>query len=215
MIWLHLSSGQGPRECMWVLWKLAKFLEIQARKQKLSWHCLEQEPGPQAQTLKSALYSLDDEEGASQTRALKFAREWQGSIQWIGQSPFRPQHKRKNWFVGVQILSPPTKPSWQSEEIQLETLRAGGPGGQHVNKVESAVRATHLPTGLSVLAREERSQWRNKQLALARLQAALENETAGLEAEQQKQRWQQHHSLERGNAHKVFKGPDFRLMGPT
>jgi protein subunit release factor B len=59
-------------------------------------------------------------------------------------------------------------------ECRVETFRAGGPGGQHQNKTESGVRLTHLPTGISVTARESRSQHRNRQTALARLRGALE-----------------------------------------
>ena len=59
-------------------------------------------------------------------------------------------------------------------ECRIETFRAGGPGGQHQNKTESAVRLTHLPTGITVIARESRSQHRNRQVALTRLRAALE-----------------------------------------
>lgn len=59
-------------------------------------------------------------------------------------------------------------------ECAVETFRAGGPGGQHQNKTESAVRLTHHPTGIVVTARESRSQHRNRARALARLRAALE-----------------------------------------
>jgi protein subunit release factor B len=54
-------------------------------------------------------------------------------------------------------------------ECQLDTFRASGPGGQHVNKTESAVRLTHLPTGIAVTSREERSQHRNKARCLRKL----------------------------------------------
>lgn len=59
-------------------------------------------------------------------------------------------------------------------ECRFETFRAGGPGGQHQNTTDSGVRLTHLPTGISVTARESRSQHRNRKAALARLRAALE-----------------------------------------
>ena len=59
-------------------------------------------------------------------------------------------------------------------ECDVETFRAGGPGGQHANKVESAVRLTHRPSGLVVTSRASRSQWRNKALALAELRRRLE-----------------------------------------
>ncbi|HET9949813.1 MAG TPA: peptide chain release factor-like protein [Longimicrobiales bacterium] len=59
-------------------------------------------------------------------------------------------------------------------ECRVETFRAGGPGGQHQNVTESGVRLVHLPTGVRVTAREERSQHRNRALALRRLRAELE-----------------------------------------
>ena len=58
-------------------------------------------------------------------------------------------------------------------DLKIETMRAGGAGGQHVNKTESAVRMTHLPTGIAVLVQEERSQHRNRAKALALLRAKL------------------------------------------
>lgn len=204
-LWLQLSAGQGPLECMWVVAQLQPVLEKAARSQGLQLQCLELEPGPQKGTCKSVLYRL---EGPG---ARAFAQEWQGSLQWVGQSPFRPHHKRKNWFVGLELLTPPAAADWQPEDVRFSTQRAGGPGGQNVNKVETAVRATHLPTGLSVLAQEERSQQRNRQLALARLQQLLQQQAAARVAESQQTRWQQHHQLERGNASKVFKGVSFQL----
>lgn len=58
-------------------------------------------------------------------------------------------------------------------ECRVETFSAGGPGGQHQNRTESAVRLTHEPTGIQVVAREERSQHRNRRKALERLRGAL------------------------------------------
>ncbi len=59
-------------------------------------------------------------------------------------------------------------------DIKIETMRASGPGGQHVNKTESAVRITHFPTGMNTIAKEARSQQQNKKLALARLASMLQ-----------------------------------------
>ena len=63
-------------------------------------------------------------------------------------------------------------------ECRVDTLRAGGKGGQHQNVTDSAVRLTHLPTGIAVIARERRSQHRNRQIALYRLRRRLEERLA-------------------------------------
>jgi protein subunit release factor A len=58
-------------------------------------------------------------------------------------------------------------------EIRYETFTSGGPGGQHANRTASGVKAIHVPTGITAVAREHRSQHRNKELALERLKAKL------------------------------------------
>ena len=70
--------------------------------------------------------------------------------------------------------SPPEDDDALLTECRVETFRAGGPGGQHQNTTDSGVRLIHLPTGISVTARESRSQHRNRKIALARLRAKLE-----------------------------------------
>ena len=92
------------------------------------------------------------------------AQRWLGTLQWIGNSPVRPKHPRKNWYIGVFRL--PQIPALPDDDsIHFETCRAGGKGGQHVNKTDSAVRATHLATGVSVRVESERSQHANKKRA--------------------------------------------------
>ena len=63
--------------------------------------------------------------------------------------------------------------SWKPEEVRIDTMRAGGPGGQKVNKIESAVRMTHLPTGIVVKCQDEKSQHKNKARAEEILRARL------------------------------------------
>jgi peptide chain release factor len=132
-----------------------------------------------------------------------------GTIQWIGASPYRAHHPRKNWFVSVAAFAEPAADHWDRTAVRVETLRASGPGGQHVNRTESAVRVTHLPTGLHAIAQEERSQLLNRRLALARL-ASLFAERAETKArEGGAARWQQHTRLIRGNPVRVYRGQEW------
>jgi peptide chain release factor len=206
--WLQITSGQGPTECCWVVARLLGVLEREAAAAGLSFRVLETTAGDEPGTLRSALVALEGD------GPVAFVEAWRGTVQWAGRSPYRPHHKRKNWFVGVEGFAPPgERPSWKEEELRVDVMRSSGPGGQHVNKTSSAVRVTHLPTGLSAIAREERSQHRNRRLALARLAEAFAGRAAAAEGDAKRRRWAQHQGLERGNARRVFEGADFRPGG--
>ena len=168
MIRLLLTSGRGPAECRIALAKVLELLVRQAYAQALDVD-VAAGPDPDGWGPASAIIVLHGDGAAA------FARGWIGSVQWIAQSPVRPRHKRKNWFIGIFELPPmPERPEpLAADDVRFEAFRAGGPGGQHQNKTESAVRAIHRPSGLSIVAREERSQHRNKAVALERLAALL------------------------------------------
>ena len=90
------------------------------------------------------------------------------------------------------------------DDIRYETLRASGPGGQHVNKTESAVRAVHIPSGISVVASDQRSQWQNKKLATERLLVKLTAWNIEQAMIQAQTNWSNHNSLQRGNPVKII-----------
>lgn len=205
-LWLHLTSGQGPDECAWVVAKLLEVIEEELQESGLVTHKLEAIRGEKKGTLLSVLLAVEGDEASLQ----QAVQTWQGTIQWIGPSPFRPHHKRKNWFVGVEPLLPPAATEWNHKELRVEVMRASGAGGQHVNKTESAVRITHTPTGLAAIAREERSQQRNRKLALARLAQLLAKQTQDAQESAKQERWSQHHQLERGNPTRTFTGDPLR-----
>jgi len=203
-LWLQVTSGRGPLECQWAAQRVMREIEREARATGLSCDLLAHTPGEKTGTIHYALLSLDGQ-GVD-----AFARSWTGTVQWIGKSAFRPEHKRKNWFIGVQTFAPPEAPVWREDEIDVQVCRSGGPGGQHVNKTESAVRAIHKPTGLSAIAREERSQLQNKRLAIARLAELLDDQGRARTKDAEKERWNAHNTLERGNAIRVYTGEDFK-----
>lgn len=202
-IFLQITSGRGPVECARVVALVLEMILKEAREGGLLAEVLDREPGPQefGGTLFSASLKLEGEAAGN------FASQWIGTVQWIGKSPYRKMHKRKNWFIGVQQIHIPDEVLMDAGNIRYETLRASGPGGQHVNKTESAVRAIHIPSGLSAMASDERSQAQNKKLAKERLFLKIAEWKNEENRRIIRENWDQHNSLERGNPVKVITRP--------
>lgn len=200
-IYLQITSGRGPAECCRVVALVLEKILMQARKKGWTAKVIEREEGVMNRTLFSAIIYLEG------SKADEIADEWEGTIQWIAQSPYRIYHKRKNWFVGVNSFIPSELNEIDTKYITYQTLRSSGPGGQHVNKTESAVRATHAPSGLSVTASDERSQLQNKKLATERLLIKLSAWNQEQIKERVQENWVHHNNLERGNPVKVIQQP--------
>ncbi len=184
-----MNSGQGPKECEYACYLLYQELLKEYTSLEVISRCFSQ-----PNCLKSViLYTLED---------LSYL---EGTVQWICQSPFRPQHKRKNWFVDISIMKEEVSIE-NVEDIKFETFRSSGKGGQNVNKVSTAVRAIHIPTGVSVVAMDQRSQLQNKKIAYLRLLEKINN----IELSQNKSidydNWNKHNQIVRGNPIRVYKG---------
>jgi len=213
---MQLTAGQGPRETGWVVAQLLKKVIAEACDNGLRSEVVESlafEKTLRKQSLidvDAYLSVLIKVEGEG---AKLFGQRWLGSIKWHGQSPYRPKHKRINWFVGVELIDIPDTKEVElknlQKEVSFESMRASGPGGQHVNKTNSAVRITHRPTGIQVRVESDRSQHRNRQLAMERLQIMLAAGCTDNEKEQERLRWLNHYQVKRGSPKRVFHGLEF------
>jgi len=199
-LWFQITAGKGPAECAWAVVKVLEQMQQEAISAPLEFRTIEIEPGPKPGSAQSALISIS---GGAPLES--FANSWHGTVQWTARSPFRPEHKRRNWFVGIDVLEPVEETCFDARDVRWETMRASGPGGQHVNRTESAVRVTHLPTGIQAVASEERSQHWNRKLALARLMQKLNQINSKSHDDARNERWRAHQKLERGNPVRVFR----------
>lgn len=203
---LQITSGRGPLECCWVVARLVDAMLADAAVAGIEAAVVESQKGSSPGTLVSAVIQLRGEGSDI------FSSAYEGTVQWIGQSRFRSGQRRRNWFVGVRQLRVPKVIAFSDADVKIECMRASGPGGQHVNRTESAIRATHLPTGLTAIAREDRSQSANRRLALERLSLLVARCADQQASKAQQKKWAAHNELVRGNPVRIYEGEAFKRI---
>lgn len=192
---IHISSGNGVDEVCRALFHFLHWLEGRYTFEVAKLEYARCEDGYKSIFLESedeALLALD------------------GTHLWRCQSPFRPKHKRKNWYFSLAIVEQQRAIEINKSKVIYQTMKSPKKGGQHVNTTCSGVRAIYEPLGLEVVSYDERSQYRNKQIALKRLiQQAHTVELEHINS-QKNERWRDAKQIIRGNCVMVFEGVGFR-----
>jgi peptide chain release factor 2 len=166
---LSISAGAGGTEATdWAEMLLRMYLRW-AERHRYSTEILDRQEGEQA-GIKSATVAVNGR------GAYGWLRAERGVHRLVRISPFDSQNRRQTTFALIEVL-PEAEDDVEIElnwdEIRVDTFRSQGAGGQHVNKTDSAVRLTHLPTNIVAQSQNERSQTQNKEMAIKVLKSRL------------------------------------------
>lgn len=199
---IQISAGVGPEECCWVVSRVGEEIAREAKRRGIKASELRRSPSSYPGNCHSIAMELSGD------GSVVLASGWYGTVQWIGTSPYRAHHRRKNWFVSVTPMEEVKPETIESERIQVETKRGSGAGGQNRNKRDTAVRIRM--GNVVVSASDERSQWRNKVIAVERLEEAIakRNERSLRNADEKHR--SAHYALVRGNPVRTYVGKDFK-----
>ena len=205
---LAIHAGAGGTESQdWAEMLLRMYIRW-AERRGYGAELLDTSPGEEA-GIKSAMLEISGDYGYG------YLKSEHGVHRLVRLSPFDADHSRHTSFALVEVLpevDKATEVHIGPDELKVETFRSSGPGGQHMQKTSSAVRITHIPTGLMATCQSQRSQHQNKEVALKVLQARLLDMERAKEAEERARLKGEHQSAAWGNQIRSYVLHPYRMV---
>ncbi len=205
---LAIHAGAGGTESQdWADMLLRMYMRW-AEKRGYRADLLDTSPGEEA-GIKSAMLEIQGK------HAYGYLKSEHGVHRLVRLSPFDADHARHTSFALLEVLpevKQATEVTVNPEDLKVETFRSSGPGGQHMQKTSSAVRITHIPTGLMASCQSQRSQHQNKEVALKVLHARLLELELAREAEERAKLKGQHISAGWGNQIRSYVLHPYRMV---
>ena len=203
-IYLLFTAGRGPEECCLAVQGVQNNFKKYLKSKKIDFEIVSQKKGDINNSMETIVFKII-------TKEHTILDPWIGTIKWICNSPIRKFHKRKNWYIKCQEIIMPKELEFNLANVEIQSFRASGPGGQHRNKVETAIRITHKPSGIMVIATDGKSQAQNKKKAWKKLEDKIRNKSASNLKLYNFEQWTSQIEIERGNPIKTFRGLKFTV----